>query len=157
MRVVLQEPGFRSGAALRCFLWAVLSLTACFLSCITLFQLTEHRLTGHLHRLKMLLLGKGVILFLCMFCLTVAVRSWSGSPHTLAEDCYFYGVIFLFGSNPWPVLWLVLSALHVQSGLSFKDSTNWDLSFLGLHNCGLRCARVYWQMHTRVVIAGMCS
>lgn len=37
----------------------------------------------------------------------------------------------------------MLSALHVQSGLSFKDSANWDLGFLGLHNCALRCARVF--------------
>lgn len=61
---------------------------------------SEHRLMGHLHGFKVLLLGKGVILFLCTFCLTVGVRSWSGSPHTLAEDCYFYRVIFYLDPIP---------------------------------------------------------
>lgn len=92
MRVVLQEPGSRSGAALRCFLWAVLSLT-CFLYCIMLFQPSERRLTGVLHRFKMLLLGKGVILFLCVSCCDCGCEI-SGSPHTWQKIIVFMGLFF---------------------------------------------------------------
>lgn len=64
----------------------------CFLSCITLSQPSEHRLTGDLQRFKMLLLGKGVILFLCTFCCDCECEILVREPWQ--KIFFFYRVIF---------------------------------------------------------------
>lgn len=161
MRVVLQEPALRSGIALRCLLGAVLSPTARFLSCINLFQPSEHRLAGALHRFKMLLLGKGVILFLCMLCCDCGCEISVREPTHLPEDYYyyyyFYGVIFQL--DPIPGLSRDCCCQHYtySQGCPLRTVQTGILSFLGLHNCTLGCSRVYWQTHTRVGSARLCS